>query len=68
MKMAKKNQITSITFLRNNKPNLNYVRDDKHKIVISLKKKIPGLGYGTKEIRKLLKDWQNRSYDYRKFC
>lgn len=61
-----KNKITSITFLRDNEPSLNYVRNDRHKIVISLKRKIPATGYGPKEIRKLLKDWQNRSYDYRK--
>lgn len=50
-----KQRITSITFLRVGETGVS------DKIVISVNKKIPAIGYGPKEIRKLLRKWERSS-------
>ena len=52
-KIKEKNAIKSIGFLRTEED----CGFDKHKIIIELYWPIPAIGYGAKQIRKLLKEW-----------
>jgi hypothetical protein len=51
MTMKVKNEVWGINFIRMGK------NSGKDRIEILLKKRIPNIGYGAKEIRKMLRNW-----------